>query len=150
MKTANRVRPARLADLDALQALEALFPSDAMSRRSLRRFVQAPNAIFLVAELAGQVQGNLLLLTRRDTLGARIYSLIVDPAARGRGLARCLVLAAESAAADRYCSGVSLEVRTDNTAARALYASLGYRPVKKLPGYYDDGVDGLRLGKRFA
>jgi ribosomal-protein-alanine N-acetyltransferase len=47
---------------------------------------------------------------------------------------------------------VRLEVRADNAAARALYAKLGFAESGQLPGYYEDGADGLRLtldlGKR--
>lgn len=139
------LRRAELADIDALLGLEALFPSDRMSRRSLRRFIAAPNAVFLVAEVEGNVRGNLLLLTRRDSRHARIYSVVVDPQARGLGLAQQLVVAAQAAAAQRGCDAVSLEVRSDNVAARALYAKLGYQIDADLPGYYEDGGDGLRL-----
>lgn len=142
------VRRATARDLDALQRLEALFPSDEMSRRSLRRFVAAPNAVFLVAAAGDDVLGNLLLLTRRDSRRARIYSVIVDPQARGLGLAQQLVAASEAAAAERGCDAITLEVRRDNTAARALYAKLGYDVLDELPDYYDDGADGLRLIKR--
>lgn len=144
------MRDAELADLDRLQALEALFPSDAMSRRSLRRFVQASNARFLVAEVEDQVQANLLLLMRRGSPRARIYSLVVDPAARGLGLAQALVLEAEAVARASGCAEVSLEVRIDNHAAQALYTKLGYAQAGALSGYYDDGADGLRLSKVLA
>lgn len=147
MTLASLVRRATLADLPALIELEALFPSDAMTRRSMRRFIGAPNAAFLVAEHDGQVKGNLLMLTRRDTSVARIYSVIVSPIARGLGLGRELVVAAETEARRRACSAMVLEVRVDNTVARALYARLGYTLLKPLPGYYEDEGDGLRLQK---
>ena len=145
---ATRIRRARRDDLPALLALEALFPSDRMSQRSLRHFVDAPNAEFLVVEADGKILGNLLLLTRRGSRKARIYSVIVAPAARGLGLAQQLVRAAEAAAERRGMTQLLLEVRTDNTAARGLYERLDYRRIEALPGYYDDGSDGLRLARR--
>ncbi len=141
------IRAATPDDLPQLQSLEALFPSDAMSRRSLRRFVTLPQAVFLVAARGDALLGNLLLLTRRDSRRARIYSVIVAPASRGLGLGRQLVLAGETAAARRGCAEVSLEVRSDNVGAIALYRSLGYGGDLALPGYYDDGADALRLSK---
>jgi len=141
------VRRAARSDLPALLRLEALFPSDSMSRRSLRRFVDAPNAVFLVADRGGDVLGNLLLLTRRDSRRARIYSVVVDPQARGLGIAQKLVASAQTDAAKLGCDEVALEVRSDNTAARSLYAKLGYEAEGELPGYYDDGSDGLHLRK---
>ena len=147
MTLAALVRRATLADLPALLELEALFPSDAMTARSMRRFILAPNAAFFVAEHQGRVMGNLLMLTRRDTSAARIYSVIVSPAARGLGLGRELVVAAENEARQRDCSAMVLEVRVDNVVARTLYERLGYTLLKPLPGYYEDEGDGLRLQK---
>lgn len=140
-----RIRPARMPDLDELLALEALFPSDRMSRRSLRRFIESPRANVLVAENQGRVLGNLVLLTRKDSRTARIYSVIVDPQSRGLGLGRRLVERAIRVARDADRNWLSLEVRADNNAARALYARLGFVLAAALPGYYDDGADGIRL-----
>ena len=141
------VRRALPADLPALLRLEALFPSDAMSRRSLRRFIDNSGAVFLVAidGADGPIVGNLLLLTRRDRDSARLYSIVVDPAARGRGIAQQLIEAAHRQARQRGCRRVVLEVRCDNAAALALYRRLGYQPVEMLPTYYEDGADGTRL-----
>jgi Acetyltransferases len=139
------LRQAGIGDLDALCALETLFPGDRMSRRSLRRLLQAPGAIIEIAERGDAVLGSLVLLRRRGSRLARIYSLVVAPAARGAGLGRRLVQAAEERARAAGSREMRLEVRVDNVAARALYASLGYREVQRLPAYYEDGAEGLRL-----
>lgn len=147
----GRIRRGGLADTDAILALEALFPSDRMSRRTVRRFLSVPTAQVLVAEDAvGTLVGNLVWLRRQGGAAARIYSLVVAPAARGQRWGERLVAAMEAAAAASGCQRATLEVRADNTAARALYAKLGYREARTLPGYYDDGSDGLRLEKRLS
>lgn len=140
------IRRARAADAAAILALEQWFPSDRMSARSVRRFLSVPSAAVWVAELAGEVAGSLVLLTRADARVARIYSVVVAPSARGQGLAQRLVAAAEREARKQK-RDVSLEVRADNAAARALYRKLGYVEARHLPAYYDDGADGLRLVK---
>lgn len=142
-----RIRRARPEDRDALLALEALFPSDRVSRRGWTRFLASPRATVLVAAEGGAVLGDLVLLQRAGSRRARIYSVVVAPAARGRGLGERLVAAAERAAAADGCAAVSLEVRADNAAARGLYAKRGYIEQRPLPSYYDDGADGLRLLK---
>ncbi|MDP3294382.1 MAG: N-acetyltransferase [Nevskia sp.] len=145
---AGRIRRGSLADVDAVLALEALFPSDRMSRRTVRRFLTVPTAELLIAENAdAAVVGNLVWLRRKGSRAARIYSLAVAPAARGQRWGEGLVAAMETAAAASGCDRATLEVRADNLAARALYAKLGYREAQALPGYYDDGADGLRLMK---
>jgi ribosomal protein S18 acetylase RimI-like enzyme len=55
-----------------------------------------------------------------------LYSLWLDPAARGQGLARPLVAAAVDWARDRNARMVTLRVAADNALARAVYESLGF------------------------
>ena len=77
---------------------------------------------------------------------ARLYSLAVDPQARGLGLARSLV-AAEAEALRRGAAALTLEVRVDNEAAIRLYEALGYRGLGRRSDYYEDGADALRYEK---
>jgi ribosomal-protein-alanine N-acetyltransferase len=148
---AGVIRAGRLADADAILALEALFPTDRMARRTVRRFLSVPTAGVLVAEDgAGALVGNLVWLRRAGSGAGRIYSLVVAPAARGQRWGERLVSAMEDAARAAGCDRATLEVRADNGAARTLYARLGYRQAQALPGYYEDGADGLRLVKRLV
>lgn len=147
------IRAARPDDAAAILHLEALFPSDRMSARSVRRFLASPSARVLVAQSANEsanesgkeILGNLVLLLRASSPKARIYSLVVSPAARGSGIGRLLVQAAHDEARRSGRSTMTLEVRADALAARALYQQLGYGVERELIGYYDDGADGLRL-----
>jgi ribosomal-protein-alanine N-acetyltransferase len=144
-----RVRAARATDAVGILQLEQSFPGDRMSARSVRHFLVTPTASVRVATIDGGVAGAIILLLRRNSRWARIYSAAVDPRWRGRGIGRKLVQAAETDAKRRGCVGVALEVREDNAAARALYDDLGYRADAVLPGYYDDGAPGIRLRKPF-
>jgi RimJ/RimL family protein N-acetyltransferase len=58
-----------------------------------------------------------------------LYSLWLDPAARGHGLARPLVAAALDWARDRQARVVTLRVAVDNAVARGVYESLGFSAV---------------------
>ncbi|HEU0152682.1 MAG TPA: ribosomal protein S18-alanine N-acetyltransferase [Arenimonas sp.] len=147
MPPALRLRPARATDLPALLALEAMFPGDRLSARQFRHHLASPRARWQVAEEDGRVLGYGLVLLRRGSARGRLYSLVVDPAARGRGLGRRLLQAAERDAAAAGCTGLTLEVRQDNAAANALYRRAGYDPVARLPDYYEDGADGWRYTK---
>lgn len=147
----TRVRAAELADLEALVEIEnRCFDTDRLSRRSFRHLLTRGRAATLVAERGGAVVGYVLVLFSHGTLHARIYSLAVDPAARGLGLGRDLVLAAEDAAKDQACSEIRLEVRKDNEGAIGLYESLGYRRFGVLSGYYEDHEDAVRYRKSLA
>jgi GNAT superfamily N-acetyltransferase len=55
-----------------------------------------------------------------------LYSLWLDPGARGQGLARSLVSAAVDWARGRCARTVTLRVATDNSQARGVYESLGF------------------------
>ena len=143
----SRIRAATAADLDGLVALEALFPSDQLSRVALRRFLRVPSARLWVAVQAGLVVGNVLLLLRAGADYGRLYSLVVAPDARGQGLGDRLMATAERHARAAGRTRLRLEVRLENAAARALYARRGYVEVSQLAGYYEDGAPGLRLEK---
>lgn len=58
-----------------------------------------------------------------------LYAVATRPEARRRGLARALAGALASAAAEHGVQRLWLQVLTDNAAAHALYASLGFRPA---------------------
>ena len=86
-------------DLPALVALEALFPGDRLSRRSLAAALQRRTSHVWVVEAApGEVLANLVCFTRRDSPWWRIYSVVVHPSGRGKGHARRLMAAVSDAA----------------------------------------------------
>jgi len=57
-----------------------------------------------------------------------VYYLAVADAARGRGLGRDLMAAAEAWLAARGCPKIQFMVRTENTAVIDFYDRLGYAP----------------------
>jgi ribosomal protein S18 acetylase RimI-like enzyme len=78
---------------------------------------------------------------------ARLYSIAVDHAARGRGIGEALLRAVERGARARGCTRVRLEVRQDNPGAIALYEKLGYRRFGAYARFYEDGADAWRYEK---
>lgn len=143
------IRGATLDDLPALLELEsAAFTSDRITRRSMRHLLQRAHAAVLVAELpAGGLVGSVVLLFSRGTATVRLYSIAVDPAVRGRGIARRLVGAAEAEAWRHERAWVRLEVRRDNPASIGLFESLGYRRFGVHADYYSDHMEALRFEK---
>lgn len=144
-----QLRPATLDDLDALHALETrTFDSDRLSRRSLRRWITTPHSALIVALQHGALLGYALVILHRGTSLARLYSIAVSSEARGLGLGRKLMNAAEQAAlaADRIY--LRLEVRKDNPAAIQLYESLNYQRFGEYRNYYEDHEDAIRYQKQ--
>jgi ribosomal protein S18 acetylase RimI-like enzyme len=111
------VRRAVRSDLEALLELEMGFPGDRMSRSSLVRLLGRDSADVWVAEEGGKVLGDAIVLFRRGFESARLYSMVVNPAYRGRGIARRLLEAAEEGARERGAILLRLEVREYNATA---------------------------------
>jgi ribosomal protein S18 acetylase RimI-like enzyme len=142
------VRPALAADTDALADLEnCVFPTDRISRRGFRRFVRSPSAELIVVESGSELAGYALVLFRKDTPAARLYSIAVDPQMAGRRIGMTLLAAAEQAAAKRGCAFLRLEAGERNVPALALYEKSGYRQFGRHIRYYEDGSNALRLEK---
>ena len=147
-----RVRQAGSDDLAALVALEqSAFTGDRMSRAQYRRHLVSSGASMLVADAPGEgVLGSALVLFRRGSALARLYSIAAAPSSRGRGIGARLLAAAEDAARARGCRAIRLEVRVDNAAAIALYERAGYRCIGSYTDYYEDGADARRYEKSLA
>jgi len=143
----GRLRRARRPDVPALCALEEHFPTDRLSRDNLDYLLTQGNARLWVWEERGQILSSAVVLFRSGSRRARIYSLITHPAHRGRGLGSRLLSAVEHHARHRGCLRLTLELRTDNHAARRLYVRHGFRETGLLAEFYQDGSDAWRMEK---
>lgn len=145
------LRPAVLADITQLVRLEnRCFDTDRLTRRNFHHLLSRGHAQCLVAEQDGQILGYALVLLRRGTSLARLYSIAVAPEARGRKLAETLLAGAAKAAIDGGALLMRLEVRPDNAAAIRLYRGAGYREFGRYLDYYEDHAAALRFEKRLA
>ncbi len=145
-----RIRRATRRDLDALVELEQGFPGDRMTRAGLSRLLARDSAEIWVAEVGQTVVGDAVVLFRHGFDSARLYSMVVDPNFRGRGVAKQLLDAAEAGARERGVVVMRLEVREENSAALALYQQAGYSVRGRTDDYYQDHAAALRLLKRFV
>lgn len=142
------IRPAAVADIDRLVAIEnAAFATDRISRRSFRQAVESPTTETLVAVRDGAIAGYCMVLFRRGSGVARLYSIAVDPEAGRSGMGKALLEAAESAAFENDRLILRLEVREDNCPAITLYEKSGYHKIGREPDYYEDGEAALRYQK---
>lgn len=143
------IRQVCVSDVAQLDRLEkSAFATDRLSHRRLQHWVRADHRVFLVAERDQRILGYGLVLLRRGTRLARLYSLAVDKAARGGGVGKSLLAALEDEAQNLNRLYMRLEVAVDNKPAISLYESFGYRVVSWLPDYYEDHGSGLRMQKR--
>lgn len=142
------IRPARASDIDALVRIEnAVFPTDRISRRSFRQLIERETAETLVAEVDGRVAGYCMVLFRRGSGVARLYSIAIAAEHGGSGVGRLLLDRAEKIAYDHDRLILRLEVRDDNARAIRVYEKSGYRRIGMEPDYYEDHAPALRYEK---
>jgi ribosomal-protein-alanine N-acetyltransferase len=142
------VRRARAGDLAAIDAIEqTAFVGDRLSHRSLRHHVRSETSVMLVLVVERRVVGYSLILLRKSSPRARLYSIAIDPNQRGQGLGRVLLQESEKAAQARGASTMRLEVRGENARAIGLYERNGYRRFAVVLDYYEDGAPAWRFEK---
>jgi ribosomal-protein-alanine acetyltransferase len=138
----STLREAIPADLEALLALErtcegAPHWSEAAWQHTLSP--QRGERIVLLAELPNQLLGFIAVSLVLDV--ASLDSIAVDAPARGQGIGHSLVLAALRWAQAHGAHAMELEVRLSNTAARSLYAALGFIEQGRRKSYYAAPVE---------
>ena len=90
--------------------------------------------VYLVARVDGVVAGYAgLMLTSGE---GHITTIAVDPVWHRHGIATRLLAALARAARERGATGLTLEVRTSNDAAQALYRRFGFAPAGIRKNYY--------------
>jgi ribosomal protein S18 acetylase RimI-like enzyme len=80
-------------------------------------------------------------------LDLHILKIATLPPYRRAGLARQLMGLAENHVVETCGDSLTLEVRTNNVDAIAMYRVLGYHEAGMRPGYYADGADAIIMTK---
>ena len=139
------IQTANIIDLGALRRLENVcFEKHAWPLLDLIAVLTWPEVIRLKAVDAGEMTGFIAGDPRSSDGVAWISTIAVDPRWQRRGVGRALLRACE---AQIELPRMKLTVRVSNQGAIALYEQEGYRMVDLWRGYYNDGEDGLVMGK---
>ncbi len=140
------IRPAARSDLEAVWSIEVRsfptpWPRSVLAHELGTR--KAP-ACYFVALLDGTLVGYVGSWCYLDE--AHIMTLAVASAHRRQGIGTRLLLTALRDARARGCDYVTLEYRTSNQAAAALYGKLGFQFERTRRRYYrDTGEDAVVL-----
>jgi GNAT superfamily N-acetyltransferase len=117
--------------------LEDMYPEEGANHFRLdTEEVANGRGAFLVAYLDGQAVG-CGAVRRNDPLVAEIKRMYVIPEARGRGIARHVLLALEAEARQLGVSRLVLETGLRQTAALALYRRAGFVEIPLFGEYLD-------------
>ena len=127
------IREATVVDDALVEAMARLVPQLSNSNlapdeATLSAIVESDTSILLLAEEGGAVLGMLTLVVFRIPTGVRawIEDVVVDEAARGRGVGEALNRVAIQRAHDAGARTVDLTSRPSREAANRLYSRLGF------------------------
>lgn len=141
------IRPMTPADAAGAAAIEAVCFCDGWSLQVYEQTLRLPFAYYYAAELDGQIIGTIGL----QILGGdgEISNVAVLPQYRGQGIASDLLQAVLAHGRSLGTQDFTLEVRSGNTAAIALYERYGFvtEGVRK-DFYTDPHEDALIMWKR--
>lgn len=142
------VRPFRAPDMERILQIErASFGPDAYDRNLFAELFHNSGGLFLVAVTAGRICGYMVtcMRGRRAPDAAELVSVAINPASRGKGAASSLLRNTLRRLRSRGASRLSLMVKVTNEGARRFYEKNGFRRIRKVAGYYEDGTDGLLM-----
>jgi putative acetyltransferase len=151
------IRPSQLSSPDAVRLIAALnaeltatFPEPGATHFSLSGAqVEAGDGAFFVAYLDGAAVG-CGAVRRMDEATAELKRMYVQPAARGQGIGRALVVALEREAHRIGATQVVLETGTRLAPAIRLYESMGYSRIPLFGEYLASPETSLCFGKSIA
>lgn len=115
-------------------ALERLCFADPWSEKSIASELNNPLALWLVAVEEEEVVGYIGSQTVPDE--SDMMNVAIHPDHRRRGIAEALVTALCDALKERGSVSLTLEVRSSNEPAKALYEKLGFGLAGRRPNYY--------------
>lgn len=125
----------RLLDMSSAYA-ESLYPSESNHILDLQSLEQ-PDVTFWVARIGSDIVGCCALVDAGDGT-AEIKRMFVDPAARGRSVARKLMETIEAAARERRLSAIRLETGIYQPEGINLYKRFGYMEISAFGSYAPD------------
>lgn len=129
------IRPLETTDIETVLALEVESQPQPWTEGIFNEELSAENRTYVVAEDDGIIGFGGVMIIGDE---AHVNNLLVAPKRRGEGVGKELMVELMQAAVVEGAKHMTLEVRSQNVAARALYAGLGFAPVGVRPGYYND------------
>lgn len=136
----------RLLDMSSAYA-ESLYPPESNHILDLAS-LEKPDVTFWVARLEGMIVGCCALADAGDGT-AEIKRMFVDPAARGRSVARKLMETLEAAALGRNLAAIRLETGIYQPEAIGLYRKFGFAEIPAFGSYQPDPLS-LFMEKRLG
>lgn len=153
MTEAGQIRKAEPSDIETIAEIErrCFAGATAYPKSQLAYLICKASSTSLVETCGVVIRGFIVALYRKGTRIGYLETLDVDPAFQGLGIGFRLLAAVEEEIKRRGLKFSQLEVSEGNRGAIALYQRAGYKPKKRLVGYYHfkhhDTYDAVRMVK---
>jgi len=150
MPTRYKIRRFKPSDMDRVLEIErASFGADAYDRKLFAEYERKCGGLFLLAEGGRKVDGYSIawIFEKRSDRVASLESIAVHPRARGKGAASSLLKSTIRRLKLQGVVRITLMVRSSNAVALQFYQRRGFAAVRRAPGYYEDGAEGLLMRK---
>jgi ribosomal-protein-alanine N-acetyltransferase len=136
--------------MDEILSIErASFGPDAYDRNLFAEYARAAGCLFLIAVSArGGAGYALACVSRQRSDLANLVSIAVHPRARRHGAASLLLSSTIRRLKLRGVERLTLMVRPSNAPALRFYERYGFVALRRSPGYYEDGEEGLLMRRR--
>ncbi|PIP94879.1 MAG: hypothetical protein COW00_14460 [Bdellovibrio sp. CG12_big_fil_rev_8_21_14_0_65_39_13] len=142
------IRSASLNDIPSLVQLEqSCFKYYLLDKKSFSRFIKSKTSELFVAEVGSQIVAYSLMLYRKNSKKARLYSIAVDEKYRKHKIATRLLAFGEELVRQKGMREIALEVQVENTHVIQFYQKHGYIGKKTIPDYYESGQHAERMHK---
>ena len=142
------ISPIEERELDRILEIEALsFGKEAYDRKLFAEYLHKCGDLFLGARRGRKLCGYMLTHKRPGGIRAELVSVAVDPAWRQKGVAGALMRSTLRRLKRRRVERFSLMVKWTNAGARTFYEKYGFTKIRVVRQYYEDGADGILMGK---
>jgi ribosomal-protein-alanine N-acetyltransferase len=145
------IRAMHWSDIERVHALESeVFTVDPWSVEQFWSEMAQPTRSYVVDVVSRADDEVLLGYAGLFTLApdADLQTIAVSPLAHGQGIGTRLLESLLDQARAAGCRQLMLEVRSDNTAAIAMYARFGFEQISVRRDYYAPSVDALIMRLR--
>lgn len=113
------------------------------SEKALAEELNVPSAVFLTALSSGTIAGYMGLQMAGGV--GYVCNVAVSPGFRRRGVASALIQAQIDCGKENGLSEITLEVRSSNAAARALYETFGFVRLGTRPHFYSNPTENAEI-----
>jgi ribosomal-protein-alanine N-acetyltransferase len=133
-----RIRQAKLYDVPALARIERESFDAPWSAEEIKNDIMAGDSVYVAVAESGEEKAGYADM-RIISGESQIYNIAIAPEFRKQGIGEALLLHMIDKSRETGCRVMTLEVRSGNEAAMALYRKLGFIEVGRRRAYYQKG-----------